>query len=444
MDINIDQMPHNDVIRSIILAALDAADPFCAVKQRITLASDALVIADREYPLSKSSKVVLVGLGKAAQLMVAGALGQIGNKVSKSVCVCKHSPEKRRDWENVVTIIGNHPVPGNGSLEGGKAIRDAVTGLSADDVVVLLLSGGGSSLATIPVEGISLADLQNLTNVLLRSGATINEMNCVRKHLDLLKGGGLLKMAAPAKVAALILSDVVGSPLDVIASGPTVPDPTTFEQALRIVEKAQLSGSIPYSIVEYLKKGVQGIIPETVKPEDAIAQKLHNVIVGSNQVSCLAAVTKARELGMNAELETTELTGEARLAGKYLVDQAIAHSKDPKPFMLVYGGETTVTLKGNGVGGRNLETALGAVRGFRDLEGITLVTLATDGEDGPCGAAGAVVTCRTLDKAIALGMDTEDYLMRNDSYSFFQKAGGLIITGPTGTNVNDINFIFGF
>jgi hydroxypyruvate reductase len=245
-------------------------------------------------------------------------------------------------------------------------------------------------------------------------------------------------------VAALILSDVVGNPLDVIASGPTVPDPTTFEQALSIVERARSSGSIAQPIIEHLKKGTRGEIPETVKPNDAIAQRLHNVIIGSNSTSCLAAISKARDLRLDAKLVTTELIGEAQLAGVFLAEQARDCLDHPRPFLRVYGGETTVTVKGSGVGGRNLETALGAVEGFQGLEGITLVTLATDGEDGPSGAAGAVVTCETIEKARSLGIDAMDHLRRNDSYSFFQKVGGLIITGSTGTNVNDINFIFGF
>lgn len=444
MDIVGDQIQHKDVINTIIHAALDAADPYQSVKRNVSAVSDELVVAGKHYPLTASSKVVLVGLGKAAPLMVTGALEKIGPRVTQSLCVTKHLPENPSGWGKVTTIIGNHPVPGEGSLQGGKAIQAVVTGLMAEDVVILLLSGGGSSLATIPAEGIEISGLQSLTNTLLRSGATINEMNCVRKHLDLLKGGGLLKMSSPARVAALILSDVVGSPLDVIASGPTVPDPTTFEQALSIVESARLSGSIPHSIIEYLQQGRRGEIPETVKPDDPIARGLHNVIIGSNSASCLAAVSKARELGLDAKLVSTELIGEARLAGEFLADQARIFSTLTRPFLRVYGGETTVTVKGSGVGGRNLETALAAAEGLQGLEGIVLVTLATDGEDGPSGAAGAVVTCETIRKARSMGIDAADHLRRNDSYSFFQKVGGLLITGSTGTNVNDINFIFGF
>lgn len=444
MDIVGDQIQHKDVINTIIHAALDAADPYQSVKRNVSAVSDELVVAGKHYPLTASSKVVLVGLGKAAPLMVTGALEKIGPRVTQSLCVTKHLPENPSGWGKVTTIIGNHPVPGEGSMQGGKAIQAAVTGLMAEDVVILLLSGGGSSLATIPAEGIEISGLQSLTNTLLRSGATINEMNCVRKHLDLLKGGGLLKMSSPARVAALILSDVVGSPLDVIASGPTVPDPTTFEQALSIVESARLSGSIPHSIIEYLQQGRRGEIPETVKPDDPITGGLHNIIIGSNSASCLAAVSKARELGLDAKLVSTELIGEARLAGEFLADQARIFSTLMRPFLRVYGGETTVTVKGIGVGGRNLETALAAAEGLRELEGIALVTLATDGEDGPSGAAGAVVTCETIGKARSMGIDAADHLRRNDSYSFFLKVGGLLITGSTGTNVNDINFIFGF
>lgn len=433
---------NKNFVSSIILASLDAADPTEAVSRNLDFSNDCLRIGENEYQFSPSSKLILVGLGKAAPAMINGAIEVLKEWITQGICVCKHLPDKTPSNLQITSIVGNHPVPGEGSLRGGKAIQEAVKGLTQNDLVLLLLSGGGSSLASIPAGSVTLSDMQVLTETLLRSGATINEMNAVRKHLDGFKGGGFLRMASPARVASLILSDVVGSPLSVIASGPTVPDPTTYEQALEIVTRASRFGSIPQSIREYLEKGNRGEVVETVKRDEAAAYNFSNTIIGSNLVSCRAAIDAAGRMGIDAEMVTTELIGEARLAGKYLAEQALAHSSDPGPFVKIFGGETTVTINGNGIGGRNLEVALGAVKDFSGMEDMMLVTLATDGEDGPTDAAGAVVTGDTYSKALSLGLDPDFYLNNNDSYSFFEKVGGLLKPGPTGTNVNDINFIF--
>ena len=437
-------IPMKSEVASILATAIEAADPFDAVKDSIQLKRGVLHMGGRDYPLTRDSRVVFVALGKAAPAMMRGAHIRLGSAIKEGVCISKHPVAAEERIDGIHYLVGDHPVPGAGSLAAGLAIQEAVSGLSADDLVILLLSGGGSALAALPVEGVLLADLQQLTSVLLLSGATINEMNAVRKHLDRIKGGGLIRLAAPARVAALILSDVVGSPIDVIASGPACPDPSTFESAQLVAVTARQFGEIPASILDHLGRGVQGLAAETLKPTDPLATNAANTVIGSNLVSCRAAVEKARASGFHAELVTDRLTGEARKAGVYLAQYARERADLPRPFVLVFGGETTVTVTGSGSGGRNQELALAAAIGMTGMERCVIVTLATDGEDGPTDAAGAVVDGATIHRAHQLGLDPETFLVNNDAYTFFKKTGDLLVLGPTGTNVNDISFIFGF
>ncbi|RPI22412.1 MAG: DUF4147 domain-containing protein, partial [Chloroflexota bacterium] len=316
------------------------------------------------------------------------------------------------------------------------------------DLVLCLISGGGSALMTAPESGIELEDLRSLTSTLLACGANINEINALRKHLDILKGGGLARLATPARVATLILSDVVGDPLDVIASGPTVADKATFKEAYGVLEQYGLEDRTPPAIISRLKKGLRGEIAETPKEGDRIFSCVQNLIVGSNLQAAQAALSAAETEGFHTLLLTTYLQGEARQAGRVLA--ALARQIGPngpsitRPACLISGGETTVTVTGNGLGGRNQEVALGAVKDLDGLRNIALVSLATDGGDGPTDAAGAVVTGETMHRARALGLKPKEYLARNDSYHFFDALGDLLRPGPTQTNVNDLTFVFAF
>ena len=300
-------------------------------------------------------------------------------------------------------------------------------------MVVCLISGGGSALLTLPVPGMDLTDLQTLTGALLRSGATINEINAVRKHCSRIKGGNLARLAAPATLITLILSDVVGDPLDVIASGPTVPDPATVADAQAVLEryKVQTQKPVPFR--------------ETPKPGDPVFEQVQNVVVGSNRLAALAAVEKARQLGYRTLLLGTYVEGEAREVAKVaaaLAKGLRAHDDPlPPPACIVWGGETTVTIRGKGKGGRNQELALAAALALEGWPGVLLMALATDGTDGPTDAAGAVITGETVARARSMGLDPWAALEANDSYTFFDKLGGLIRTGPTGTNVNDLLFV---
>jgi len=312
--------------------------------------------------------------------------------------------------------------------------------------VFCLISGGGSALLTAPVEGITMADLQQLTGLLLRSGAPIQRINGLRKHLELLKGGGLARLAAPARVMALILSDVVGDPMDAIASGPTVSDPSTFADAWDTLDRFGLLAATPPAILWHLQRGLTGEVAETLKPGDPLFDRVTNRLVGSNAQAAAAAAEKARSLGWNAAVLTSRQEGEARTVGAELarLAQQVAQEGSPlhMPACLILGGETTVTVRGSGKGGRNQEVALGAAEGLAGLPDALVVALASDGGDGPTDAAGAVVSGETLARAAALGLDATAALSSNDAYPFFDALGDLLKPGPTRTNVNDLMLVW--
>lgn len=361
---------------------------------------------------------------------------------------------------------GGHPLPDARSLVAGEAALEFVSGLQPDDLLVCLISGGGSALMSAPVVG--LEDLQALTYALLAGGARIEEINTLRRRLDRIKGGGLAK-ATRARVLSLILSDVVGDPLEAIASGPTAPDPTTKKDALAVLEKYILTASLSggdargaaareRSTGEALPlRSTQGDVrlfpellaaleaaPEGPRHGDALFSRVQNVIVGSNRLALEGALGQARREGFQAVSLGSAWEGEARKVGRRLAHVLrVATNERERPFCLIAGGETTVTLRGGGHGGRNQELALAAAAPLAGLQDALLASLATDGEDGPTDAAGAVVSGDTRARALALGLDPESYLERNDSYTFFDGMGDLIRTGPTGTNVNDLVFLFG-
>ena len=446
---SLDQNVANSV-GAIIYAALQAADPIQAVAKKLERRGASLCVGEHNINLNNFRRVYLISFGKAALSMAIGAINVIEDRLTGGVVISKHvHPESVTSLPDCIRIFqGEHPVPGEGSLNGTRAALSLLKQSRKDDLVLCMISGGGSALLTCPVEEISLDDLQELTHQLLICGAEIGEINALRKHLDLAKGGGLARMAQPARLITLILSDVVGSPLDVIASGPTVADPTTFSDARRIIERYHLEHRIPVSILTVLDAGVRGDRPETPKAVDGYFSEVQNILVASNYQAVSAAVEAAQAEGFNSLLLTTYLEGEAWLAGKMLagVLRQMAETGQPigRPACLVAGGETTVTIKGDGHGGRNLEVALGAVTGLSGLNRVALITLATDGEDGPTDCAGALISGDTLRKASELGLKMEAHLRRNDSYHFFKPLGALLKPGPTGTNVNDIVFLFAF
>jgi hydroxypyruvate reductase len=341
-----------------------------------------------------------------------------------------------------------HPLPDVAGMAGAKQMVDLASEASEGDLVICLISGGGSALMTLPVEGITLEDMEALTSALLRCGATINEINTIRKHISQIKGGNLSRVAYPAEVVSLILSDVVGNPLDVIASGPTVPDSSSYAQAWEIVERYDLVDELPRSVVEQLRKGTEGIEPETPKKGDPLFAKTHNLIIGSNEIAAQAALAEAQDAGFRTMLLSTYVEGEAREVAHVFcaIAKEILHSSQPiqSPACIVAGGETTVTIRGEGKGGRNQELALAAAMQLGDLDDVMIIALATDGTDGPTDAAGAIADGSTLRRARQKELLARDYLANNDSYNFFDQLDDLLITGPTNTNVNDLTFVFVF
>jgi glycerate-2-kinase len=326
-------------------------------------------------------------------------------------------------------------------VRGAEEMMDLVSDLGHQDLVLCLLSGGGSALITLPAEGISLEELREMTQLLLRSGAAIQEVNAVRKHLSRVKGGQLAKAAYPARVITLLVSDVVGDRLDTIASGPTYPDSTTFSDALAVIERYGLTGKAPKNVLERLKLGAKGKLSETPKPGEKYFQNTLHEIVASNADAVKAAAEVGKSHGLNVSILTTTMQGEAREVGSYLAATAkdvVETSKLPRPALLISGGETTVTVKGEGVGGRNQELVLSAAIGISGLKSVTIASFSTDGIDGPTDAAGAIADGFTLERAERLKLDPATYLGRNDSYSFFKELGDLLVTGPTGTNVMDV------
>ncbi len=341
-----------------------------------------------------------------------------------------------------------HPIPDERSVAAAQEISRLLQSLGNDDLAIFLISGGGSALLNFPVSEISLSDLQQFTDLLLRSGATVTQLNTIRKHLDLVKGGGLARLASPATMVTLILSDVLGDPLDAIASGPTVADSSTFQDAWSIIEQFKLAAIIPNSIRSYLDQGRIGKVRETLKPGNPVFERTQQVIVASNYQAASAAARQASHSGLNALLLTSFLQGEAREMGGMMAALArqVQATGEPvkRPACIIAGGETTVTVRGSGKGGRNQELALGSLAELAGLPQVILVALATDGSDGPTEAAGAVATGESLGRAQKMGLEPQKFLDRNDAYAFFDLLGDLLQSGPTQTNVNDVTILFAF
>ncbi len=441
--------PAGASISRVMAAALKAVDPYAALVRSLQLSGDRLSLAGQDYDLSSVRHVWVVGAGKAAYPMARAAADLLGPRLAGGLVIVKDGyapPEAALD--PIELCPAAHPLPDERGVQATRRMAALLERASADDLVLCLISGGGSALLTAPAEGISLADVQAVTAALLACGASINEINTVRKHIDLVKGGGLARWAAPARVAALILSDVIGDPLDVIASGPCVPDTSIFASAWAILDHYSLLDRIPASVHAHLQAGLRGEAPETPKPGDPLFERVQNTVIAGNYIAAQAAMAQARRDGWQTLLLTTFLQGEARQAGRMLaaIARQAAQTAEPlsRPGCLVLGGETTVTLRGDGLGGRNQELALAAVDELAGLADVFLVALATDGGDGPTDAAGAVVSGETLARARAAGMAPQDFLARNDAYHFFQPLGDLLLPGPTQTNVNDLAFLFLF
>ena len=425
-----------------ILSALNAVNPKQAVFNNVKRRGNLLVIGRYKFDLTEYRNIYVLGGGKASGLMAEAIEEILGDKITSGVINVLKGTEKMVKTKKIKINGATHPIPGEEGVNSTKAMLEIARKAGKDDLIIALISGGGSALMPCPADPVTLEDKKIVTNLLLKCGATINEINVVRKHLSEFKGGQLAKTAYPATLVNLIISDVVGDPLDIIASGPTVPDSSTFQDAYNVLKKYNLLNKIPENIKKRIQLGLSGKIEETPKPGDKIFRNVHNILIASNRTACIAAVKKARELGINSMLLSTYIEGEARHVGAVLAGLAKEiHNYDTpikKPAVIVCGGETTVTVVGNGKGGRNQELALGSALKISGLNGIVIASVGTDGKDGTSDAAGAIVDGQTLKRAQKLGLDTTKYLANNNSYMFFKKLGDAIFTGTTGTNVNDL------
>lgn len=421
--------------------ALKAADPKRIMKSKISLRDSVLCVDGYSFDLKKFRNVYVIGGGKASGSMAEALEEIVGNHITFGLI---NVPRGDKHKTSIVRLHeASHPVPDETGVEGARRMMEITEEADKEDLIICLISGGGSSLMPLPRGEITIADKRKITEELLKCGATINEINTVRKHLSEFKGGWLAKKAFPATILNLILSDVLGDPLDFIASGPTVPDSTTFSDAVKVLKKYGLWEKTPESVRKVLSNGEKGLIPETPKAGDEVFKKVFNVVIGNNRYSSMAACEALKSDGLNTILLTALLEGEARHAGTMLASVAleVIASENPvrKPAGVVAGGETTVTVLGEGLGGRNQEIALAAALKLCGREGIVAASISTDGVDGPTDAAGALADGKTLIRAEKKGLSAEEYLAENDSYRFFSKLEDLVFTGPTGTNVNDIS-----
>ncbi|MFC1815051.1 glycerate kinase [Thermodesulfobacteriota bacterium] len=442
IDLNIIDKMRKDAAQ-IFHQGLGAVEPNAAVKRYCKLDGNNLIIADRTYDLTQINNVFVVGAGKASAPMAAAIENILPHKITSGIVNVKYGHVA--DLNKIKLVEAGHPEPDENGRQGAQRIVNLVKSADKGDLIICLISGGGSALLPLASESLSLKDKQDTTHVLLACGATIHEINAIRKHLSRVKGGQLAKAAYPASIVSLMLSDVVGDDLDVIASGPTVPDSSTFRDCMEIFTKYNIETKLPKAVVGHIEAGIFGKVPETPKSGDPAFEKTQNLIIGSNIESIFAAKQKAETLGYHTLILSSMIEGETR-------DIAQAHGAMarevlktgnplPKPACVLSGGETTVSIKGKGLGGRNQEFVLAAAIDIAGHNNIVVLSAGTDGNDGPTDAAGALADTHSLEKANDLNLDPHEFLSNNDSYHFFEKLGDLLKTGPTNTNVMDLRII---
>ena len=443
-------MKMHDALRNdaakIWSAALKAVDAEGAVRKFVSRRGRELRVGNRRFEIPISKRLWVIGAGKAAAHM-GGTLEEIlGSRLTGGVVVTKygHGVPLRK----LSLLESGHPLPDRNSVAAGERLISFVRSeVRPDDLVLCVLSGGASALVTAPVPGISWEEKQECTKLLLNTSADIRELNTIRKHLSMLKGGGLARLLAPARVINLILSDVVGDRLDTIASGPLSPDSTTFGDCIGILQRLDLLDRVPKPVRKLFENGAAGKLPETPKPGDPAFKKVMSIVVASNSAACTAAAREARRLGYRPAVITTRLEGDNREAARFHMSLALEVAAENRPVRrpacILSGGETTVEVTGTGKGGRNMEFTLACAKTLAALDAPCLVaSVGTDGTDGPTDAAGALADNTTAARALKFGARfLEESLENNDSYTFFRRLGDLIMTGPTGTNVMDLHLI---
>jgi glycerate-2-kinase len=425
--------------REIFSAALKAVNPGEAVRGHF-------VAVERTIRRSPAGRIFLLSFGKAAYQMALPVVEAFGGRIVRGIVITKHGHLGTEPLgQQIRCFEAGHPLPDQSGLMATTTALEELAAAGRDVSVVCLVSGGGSAIFVAPMDPVTLAEKQAVTDALLKAGADIGALNTVRKHLSRVKGGRLAGFIHPRPLLSFILSDVIGDRLDVIASGPTAPDSSTYQDAFDVLSRSGLAEKIPEAALRLIAGGTCGETADTPKPGSPVFDGVENIIVGSNGIALAAAVERAGGLGFNVSVLSSELAGEASVVGRDLARRALSIKAEratmDRPLCILAGGETTVTVTGSGVGGRNTEMALAFAREIAGAAGIAFLSAGTDGTDGPTDAAGAMVDGSTVADGLHQGLDADDHLARNDSYTFFSKAGGLFMTGPTGTNVMDLQII---
>ncbi len=431
-------MKWRSLAEKIFLAGVERVLPGKLIAEAMHLDEDQLFLGDLSFSLKSVNNIYVIGAGKATALMASEAEKILDDRITDGFISVKYGHGCKLEY--IKTAECGHPIPDRNGFAATANIIELAGKAEINDLVISLFSGGGSALLADFPEGSSADELIRLNGIMVNCGASIDEINTVRKHLSSVKGGGLARAIYPASLVSLILSDVPGDQSEVIASGPVSPDPTTFSDAFRVIEKYDLTEIVPFGIIKYLKNGIAGLIAETPKPGDKVFDKAFSRVIGNNRMALNAAATKASDLGFNTEVINELLLSDVAEAAQYVFDAALTKKadKDSKPVCLIFGGETSVKMTGNGLGGRNQHLALLIASKLQNNVGITILAAGTDGSDGPTDAAGAVVDSDTMSEALIRGMDIGKYISDFNSYNFFKETGGHIITGPTLTNVMDI------
>lgn len=435
-------MGNRESAKKIFLAGVKAVMPDKLIFDVIKLNGSVLVTGGSEFCLDNFRNIYVIGAGKASAAMAHYVENILGGRITGGHVVTKygHSCKLR----NIKVTEAGHPLPDNNSYKATGEILDLLRKTEENDLVICLISGGGSSLLADLPDGLLAEEIAIVNNLLIRCGASIDEINCVRKHLSLVKGGQLSRIVWPSTLITIILSDVIGNPPDVIASGPTVADPSTFARAIQVIEKYNLAGDLTNGVLNYLKEGAEGKHIETPKPGDRIFSRTYNILAGTNLTALEASAKEAENEGFRAIIVDDKVSSDVESVAQSIVETALRYksgSETDKPVCLLYGGEPVIRVSGEGAGGRNQHLALSVALRLHGVKGITFLSAGTDGTDGPTSAAGAVVDSETITYATDKKVDAEKYLSEYDSFSFFRITGGQIITGPTFTNVMDIMLV---
>lgn len=429
--------------QDIFLAAVNSVNAEQCVSRHLRRTGNRLKAGGTEFDLKAFDSVYVIGAGKATAHMAAAVESILEDRITSGLITVKYN--HTRPLKKIRTIEAGHPVPDENGARGAAKILELAEAAGGDDLVICLLSGGGSALMPIASPGLGLPEKQETIRQLLACGADIREINAIRKHLSAIKGGRLALAAAPAVIITLIISDVVGDELDVIASGPTVADSSTFGMCLEIVKRYDLSASLPPAVKYHIEKGASKKTNETPKSGDLAEDRIFNIIAGNNFSALLAAAACSDALGYNTMILSSKIEGDTTQAAGFhcAVAKQVAETGHPvsTPACIISGGETTVRIRGKGKGGRSQEFCLAAAESIAGVENIVILCAGTDGTDGPTDAAGAVADHDTVSRAAELGLDASAFLLENDSYNFFKKTGDLVITGPTGTNVMDVRIM---